>query len=357
MPRSRISDNYSTKNAAATGKRRKMPRGGVLLKLLLLALFPLAMAIGGSIWWINTPIPLKSSPLDVQIREGSGLRAALKQIDEAGAQISPVPFIALARLMGSEKGIKAGSYELAAPLTPLDLLDKLVRGDVSQSEVVIPEGWTFRQIRARIDAHPQIRHDSQGLTDIEILSRLGIAEANPEGWFFPDTYLFDKRSSDLAIYARAYRSMKRRLDRAWSGRDAGSPLKSPYEALILASIIEKETGRNADRALVGAVFLNRLRRGMMLQTDPTVIYGLGERFDGNLRKQDLLADTPYNTYTRPGLPPTPIAVPGEASLRAALHPQASDALYFVARGDGSSQFSSKLDEHNRAVNRYQRLIR
>lgn len=331
-----------------------MPRGGVFLKLLLLVVLALAIVTGGLVWWINAPIPLKSSPLDVQIREGSGLRSALKQIDEAGAPVWPLPFIVLARVMGSERGIKAGSYELTAPLTPLDLLGKLVRGEVSQADIVIPEGWTFRQIRARIDAHPLVRHDTRGLSDAEIVSRLGISAANAEGWFFPDTYLFDKHSSDLAIYSRAHRGMARRLEQAWAGRNPTLPLKSSYEALILASIVEKETGRDADRPLVAAVFLNRMRRGMPLQTDPTVIYGLGERFDGNLRKRDLLADTPYNTYTRPGLPPTPIAVPGEASLRAVLHPQVSDALYFVARGDGSSQFSNNLDEHNRAVNRYQR---
>lgn len=354
MARPRISNNNSAKKAVGNNKRRKKPQGGALFKLLLLLILAFAVLVGGLLWWVNTPIPLKSSPLDVHIREGSGLRAALKQIDEAGAPVWPLPFIVLARVMGSEKGIKAGSYELTAPLTPLDLLGKLVRGEVSQADVVIPEGWTFRQIRARIDAHPQIRHDSKALSDAELVTRLGIVGTSPEGWLFPDTYLFDKRSSDLAIYARAYRAMKRRLELSWSERGPDSPLKSPYEALILASIVEKETGRDADRALVSAVFVNRLKRGMLLQTDPTVIYGLGEGFDGNLRKRDLQTDTPYNTYLRPGLPPTPIAMPGDASLRAALHPQASEALYFVARGDGSSEFSATLDDHNRAVNRYQR---
>ncbi|MGA9393776.1 MAG: endolytic transglycosylase MltG, partial [Azonexus sp.] len=213
---------------------------------------------------------------------------------------------------------------------------------------------TFRQWRARLDQHPDLTHETQGLDATEIAGRLGIEGGTIEGWLFPDTYLFDKHSSDLEVLARAYRAMRTRLDSAWAGRDATLPYRNPYEALIMASIIEKETGRSDDRAQIAAVFTNRLRKGMPLQTDPTVIYGMGEKFDGNLRKRDLQTDTPYNTYIRAGLPPSPIAMPSMAALQAALHPADSDALYFVARGDGSSQFSRTLDEHNRAVNKYQR---
>nr|MBP6707954.1 endolytic transglycosylase MltG [Accumulibacter sp.] len=209
-------------------------------------------------------------------------------------------------------------------------------------------------LRARLDGHPDRRHETAGLPEAEIMRRLGAPGRPAEGGFFPDTYLFAKRSSDLELLARAQRAMQRHLAREWPARAAGLPYREPYQALILASIIEKETGRDADRSLVAAVFVNRLRRGMPLQTDPSVIYGLGEKFDGNLRKRDLLADTPYNTYTRRGLPPTPIAMPGLAALQAALHPAPSEALYFVARGDGSSEFSRTLAEHNQAVTRYQK---
>ncbi|MBX9694986.1 MAG: endolytic transglycosylase MltG, partial [Cyanobacteria bacterium] len=223
-----------------------------------------------------------------------------------------------------------------------------------QAEIVFVEGKTFRQIRSLLDSHPDVRHDSAGLSDGDILVRIGASEPHPEGLFFPDTYLFAKQSSDLDILRRAYRAMQARLAAEWNSRDPSVPYAGPYEALIMASIVEKETGQPADRLKVAAVFVNRLKKGMLLQTDPTVIYGMGERFDGNIRKYDLTTDTPYNTYTRTGLPPTPIALPGQASIQAALHPPASDLYYFVARGDGSSEFSRNLDEHNRAVAKYQK---
>ena len=226
---------------------------------------------------------------------------------------------------------------------------------MTQTEVAFIEGWTFRQMRERLDAHPDLRHDSRGLPEREIMRLIGATQESAEGQFFPDTYLFAKQGSDLDVLRRAYRSMQRQLEREWAGRASGLPYADPYQALIMASIVEKETGRDQDRPMVAAVFVNRLRQGMLLQTDPTVIYGLGDRFDGNLRKRDLLTDTPYNTYTRSGLPPTPIAMPGLAALQSALHPAASQAIYFVARGDGSSQFSRTLEEHNQAVNRYQKL--
>jgi UPF0755 protein len=239
-------------------------------------------------------------------------------------------------------------------LTPEQLLSKLARGDVTQGELTLVEGWTFRQWRARMDQHPDLQHHTSGLSEADLAARLGIEGERIEGWLFPDTYLFDKQSSDLELLTRAHRAMKNKLDAAWLERAADLPYKTPYDALIMASIVEKETGRHSDRPLVASVFVNRLRKDMLLQTDPTVIYGLGDAFDGNLRKRDLQGFTPYNTYLRRGLPPSPIAMPGQASLQAALHPATNEVLYFVARGDGSSEFSRTLEEHNKAVNKYQK---
>ena len=285
------------------------------------------------------------------------MRAVAREITAAGVPFEPLALVALGRVLRVDASIKAGSYQVARGESLLDLLKKLTRGDVTLAEIVLLEGWTFRQMRERLDAHPEMRHDSKGLSDMEIMRQIGADGVSPEGWFFPDTYMFAKKSRDLDVLARAYRAMQRHATQEWEGRTAGLPLATPYQALILASIVEKETGREQDRSTVAAVFINRLKRGMLLQTDPTVIYGLGQSFDGNLRKRDLQNDTPYNTYTRAGLPPTPIAMPGLASLRAVLHPAESSALYFVARGDGSSHFSETLNEHNNAVNRFQRRSR
>lgn len=314
----------------------------------------MAVSAGGLLWWAEQPITLRSSPLDFRIAAGSSLRSAITQMREAGIEINPTLLGWLARAHRADTAIKAGSYAVKEGTTPHQLLDKLLKGKVTQGDLTLVEGWTFRQWRARLDRHPDLRHDTQGLSEAQIIERLGLTAPSLEGLLYPDTYLFDKQSSDLDLLARANRAMQRKLEAEWAQRSGGLPYKSPGEALIMASIIEKETGREADRELVAAVFVNRLRKGMLLQTDPTVIYGLGESFDGNLRKRDLQNDTPYNTYTRPGLPPTPIAMPGQASLRAALNPAASDVLYFVARGDGSRVFSRTLDEHNQAVNKFQR---
>lgn len=314
-----------------------------------------AIAAGGWFYWrVSSPLTLPRESVDFQIPEGVGMRGAAREVAKAGVPVDPWMLIVLGKVLHVESSIKAGSYEVTQGVTPLDLLAKLTRGDVTQTEVSFIEGWTFRQMRERLDAHPDVRHDSKGLSETELLRRIGATESRAEGLFFPDTYLFAKQSKDIDILARAYRAMQGHLAREWADKATGLPYANAYQALIMASIVEKETGRDQDRPMVSAVFANRLRQGMMLQTDPSVIYGIGEKFDGNLRKRDLLADTPYNTYTRLGLPPTPIAMPGIASLRAALHPAASTAIYFVARGDGSSQFSSSLDEHNQAVNRYQR---
>jgi UPF0755 protein len=326
-----------------------------LLKSLFSLLFLAGIAfLGWAAWFAVTPLALTASPVEFSIDTGMPLRAASQQMSKAGLGFAPWEFTLLGRLLGRAADIKAGSYEVEQGITPLQLLDKLTRGDVTQSEVVFVEGKTFRQIRAALDANPDLRHESAGLPDGELLARIGAAETHPEGLFFPDTYLFAKQSSDLRVLRRAYLAMQAKLAAEWQTRDPSVPYASPYEALIMASIVEKETGQPADRSKVASVFVNRLKKGMLLQTDPTVIYGMAERFDGNIRKNDLSADTPYNTYTRSGLPPTPIAMPGLASIRAALHPPASDLYYFVSRGDGSSEFSRNLDEHNRAVNKYQR---
>lgn len=322
--------------------------------LLVLVLIGLAVFAGGLYRWASHRVAFRDAPADFRIPAGTGLRGAVGLINAAGVRVNPTLMVILAKVMRAEAGIKAGSYSLQRGATPWDILSKLTRGEFTQGEITLVEGLTLRQWREKLDANPDLVHDTRGLAESELLSRLGIAAARGEGLFFADTYLFDKQSSDLDLLARAWRAMSRRLALEWDRRDPGLPLKTPAEALILASIVEKETGRMADRPHIAAVFINRLRQGMMLQSDPTVIYGVGERFDGNLRKRDLQTDTPYNTYTRPGLPPTPIAMPSMASLQAVLHPAASDAIYFVARGDGSSHFSRTLDEHNRAVSRYQR---
>jgi UPF0755 protein len=291
--------------------------------------------------------------VEVEIARGATFRGVMDALENAGIKVRRFEFETLARALRQERDIKAGSYEIAEPVTPIDLLDKLTRGDVTQAEVRLIEGWTFAQFRAALDASPDLRHDSAGLEDTQILARLEAREPHAEGLFFPDTYLFAKGSSDLAVLRRAYRAMQRRLKEEWEARSPNVPYQSPYEALIMASIIEKETSKTAERDLIGGVLVNRLRIGMRLQVDPTIIYGLGSAFDGNLKKNHLIEDGPYNTYTRAGLPPTPIAMPGLASLRSAMRPGKTEALYYVSKGDGSSQFSRTLDEHNRAVSRYQ----
>jgi len=318
------------------------------LKAIFLLLSACGLAfVGWMVWFALSPVSLASSPLEFSIRQGSGLRGAVHQIQDAGVAV-------LARANGAQGRIKAGSYQVVSGLTPLQLLRKITQGEFAQAEVVLIEGWTFRQMRAELDIHPDLRHDSANLTDVQIMEHLGNPGVPAEGMFFPDTYVFSKGESDFAVLARAQRVMQKRLEAAWARREPQLPVQTQYEALILASIVEKETGVATDRGMVAAVFANRLKMGMRLQTDPTVIYGLGDKFDGNLRKRDLTSDTPFNTYTRMGLPPHPIAMPGAASIEAVMHPAKSDVLYFVSRGDGSSEFSRSLADHNRAVNKYQK---
>ncbi|HET6493288.1 MAG TPA: endolytic transglycosylase MltG [Burkholderiales bacterium] len=315
------------------------------------------VAAGWLAYYAYSPLQPTQTPLQFSLKAGSSLKSAAQQMSNAGVLDDPTHFVVLARLMGQSGNIKAGNYEVEKPITPLKLLRKITEGDYTQDVIRLVEGWTFQQMRKALDDHPAIRHDTTGLGIAEILLRLDIAHSSPEGWFFPDTYHFSRGSSDLAILRRAHRLMRATLADQWERRTPGLPLATPYDALILASIIEKETGQAAERRLIAAVFVNRLRMGMKLQTDPSVIYGLGENYGGNLRKRDLLADTPYNTYLRAGLPPTPIALPGLASLNAALNPAQSDALYFVSRGDGTSHFSRTLSEHDRAVTKYQKAGR
>ncbi|AVO43329.1 endolytic transglycosylase MltG [Simplicispira suum] len=312
----------------------------------------LALA-GAAWWWLHAPLPMGDAPIELAIEPGTSPRGVARDVQAAGVQTDARLLYWWFRLSGQSRLIRAGNYEISPGSTPRSLLDKLVRGDETLRALTLVEGWNFRQVRAAL-AQAELKPDSAALGEAALMERLGRAGVAAEGRFFPDTYTYAKGASDLTVLRRALHAMDRQLAAAWEQRAADTPLKTPDEALVLASIVEKETGREADRALVAGVFTNRLRVGMLLQTDPTVIYGLGERFDGNLRKRDLQADTPYNTYTRAGLPPTPISMPGKASLLAAVQPERTKALYFVARGDGSSQFSSSLDEHNRAVGRYQR---
>ena len=311
-------------------------------------------AAGYGAWYVSTPLTIAKLPVEVEIPRGATFRSVMDALEKSGIKVRRYEFEALARALRQERDIKAGSYEIAEPVKPTELLDKLTRGDVTQAEVRLIEGWTFSQFRAALDASADLRHDSAGLEDAQILLRLEAQEAHPEGLFFPDTYLFAKGSSDIAVLRRAYRAMQRHLKEEWEAKSANIPYQTPYQALIMASIIEKETGKASERDLIGGVLVNRLRIGMRLQVDPTIIYGLGNSFDGNLKRSHLVDDGPYNTYTRGGLPPTPIAMPGLASLRSAMRPAKTEALYYVSKGDGSSQFSRTLDEHNRAVSRYQR---
>ncbi|MBD8051056.1 endolytic transglycosylase MltG [Limnohabitans radicicola] len=325
----------------------------------LTSLLVVALALGaGALWWLQQP--LNTSPdtpprtLDLSIEPGTSPKAIAQAVADAGANTSPWLLYAWFRLSGQSRLMRAGSYEIAPGTTPVRLLNMLVRGEESLRTVTIVEGWNWRQVRQALAKAEHLQPDSRALTDADLMARLGRPGVTPEGRFYPDTYAYAKGASDLAVLQRAAKAMDKQLQQAWESRQPGVSVQSPEQALILASIVEKETGKGSDRPMISGVFNNRLRIGMRLQTDPTVIYGLGEAFDGNLRRVHLTSDTPWNTYTRAGLPPTPIAMPGKAALLAAVQPAKTQALYFVAKGDGSSHFSASLDEHNRAVNRYQR---
>ena len=326
--------------------------------LVLLLLIALAVAFGAA-WWVRAPMPVRAGQdagqaLELEVEPGTTPRGVARAVVQAGFDTDARLLFWWFRLSGDDRGIKAGNYEIPQGTSPYTLLQKLVRGEEALRAVTLVEGWNFRQLRQALARAEQLKSETQGLSEADIMARLDRAGVAAEGRFFPDTYTYAKGSSDLAVLRRALHAMDRRLEAAWAQRAPDTPLKNADQALILASIVEKETGRAEDRAQIAGVFTNRLRVGMLLQTDPTVIYGLGEKFDGNLRRRDLQTDTPWNTYTRAGLPPTPIAMPGRAALLAAVQPAPTRALYFVARGDGTSHFSESLDEHNRAVNRFQR---
>ncbi|HET9820372.1 MAG TPA: endolytic transglycosylase MltG [Burkholderiaceae bacterium] len=326
----------------------------ILRRVVTVVALVAGLAAAAVAWWVQRPLPLAAPTVEVSIEPGTPPRRVAEQWVAAGVEVPASWLHAWFRVSGQSRRIRAGSYEIETGASARQLLDKMVRGDEVLESVRVIEGWTVAQMRAALAGAPGLRPVSRDMGEAELMAALGAPGQRAEGRFFPDTYTYSRNVSDLTVLKRAHAAMQRRLDAAWAARAPDLPLASPDEALILASIVEKETGQEADRAQVAAVFVNRLRLGMPLQTDPTVIYGLGAAFDGNLRKRDLLADTPYNTYTRRGLPPTPISLPGAASLAAALQPARSRALYFVARGDGSSVFSESLDAHNRAVNQYQR---
>ena len=364
---SRPASKGSKGSKARKPKTQKRSWGAYLTLLVLLAVGVMA----GALAWLHIPMGFKpaktqintqvniqvngpSQVLDLNIEPGTSPKGVAQAIADAGADVSPQLLWLWFRVSGQDRAIKAGSYELNAEMTPKSVLNMLARGEESLRSVTLVEGWTFKQFRQALAKSESIKLSTQGLSNEDIMALLGRPNLHPEGRFYPDTYTYSKGSTDLAVMNRALKSMDRHLTEVWMQKTPQIRLKSPDELLILASIVEKETGRASDRPLISAVFHNRLKIGMRLQTDPTVIYGLGDAFDGNLRRVDLKTDTPYNTYTRNGLPPTPIAMPGKAALMAAIQPASSNALYFVAKGDGTSHFSQSLNEHNQAVNKYQR---
>jgi UPF0755 protein len=323
-------------------------------RLLLLTVLAVLAGGGGLAWYATQPLRIEPLPKTLNVTPGTNLRSLSTMLEREDVIGNAPVFWLLGRVLGKGSKLKLGVYTLDKPLTPLGLYAVFERGEVSQAIIQFIEGKNWREVRATLAEQSLLKNDSATMSDAELMHAIGAEESHPEGLLFPDTYFYAPHTSDLDVLRRAYRLQRDKLQAAWDTRAPGLPYSTPYEALIMASIVEKETGAAFERPQIAGVFLNRLRLGMRLQTDPTVIYGLGERFDGNLRKVDLQTDTPYNTYTRAGLPPTPIAMPSEAAILAALHPAKTDALYFVARKNGTHVFSSTLEAHNRAVNRYQR---
>lgn len=323
----------------------------ILYALLVVAL--LATAASGMAWyWSTSPVTMQHERVDYIVTPGASPRAIARLMAKSGIQVNEDGLVLLARLSGLDKQLQAGAYEALRGDSPRRLLERMASGDMSQARLTLVEGWTYQRIRQALRDAPDIRQTLDGVSDQQLLERLGAERKNPEGLFYPDTYVFVPGSADFEILRRAYEAQEDTLAALWAERDPKLPLRTPYEALVLASIVEKETGHEQDRARVAGVFINRLRLGMPLQTDPTVIYGMGDTYQGRIRKRDLVTDTPWNTYTRNGLPPTPIASPGRAALAAVMHPEPHDFLYFVSRGDGTSEFSTNLSAHNRAVAKY-----
>jgi UPF0755 protein len=330
------------------------------MKRLLLTLLLLAAVAGGVAGWLGwqfaqRPLSLPITPFEFTLEKGGNLKSLSRKLAERGLLPEPNGLWLLARLTSQATSIQAGTYRLDAPISPLQLLKKLNDGDVVTYAITFVEGITFRQMREQMQKQTMLKSVLSGLSDNDVLKKIGVNETHPEGLFFPDTYRFAAGVTDTDILKMSHQAMQKKLAEAWQQREEGLPYKNPYDMLIMASIIEKETGRVDERPLIASVFINRLRIPMRLQTDPTVIYGMGLQYDGNIRRRDLTTDTPYNTYTRDGLPPTPIAMPGWGALIAAARPDKSDKLYFVAMRDslGSHYFSSSLAEHNRAVAKYQ----
>ena len=329
---------------------------GVLIALLLL---------GAAVAWflveqrqsLDEALTVPQGGFEYVLPAGASLHRVAEDLAASGVLANPRSLVIFARWNGRAGAIKAGEYRIEPGTTAITLLDQLIAGRVVQHALTLVEGWTFKQMMAAIDADDRLEHTLGGLNADKIMARLDLEDVHPEGRFFADTYYFPRGTTDVAFLRRAHTAMNRFLENAWADRAQGLPLKSPDEALILASIVEKETGEAGERPRIAGVFVERLRKGMRLETDPTVIYGMGDAFDGNLRRRDLRTDTPYNTYTRKGLPPTPIAMPSSAAIEAVLHPHADGALFFVAKGDGSHHFSSTYEEHQQAVNRYQKRRR
>jgi UPF0755 protein len=324
-----------------------------IIKTIRMSLLCAGLALAWLIYFANSGIQLKTETESFDIEAGSRFRGVTHQLVQQNIIQDPVSFEVIARVLGVASDVKAGIYEVKSGITPLELLDMMTSGSSTQVSITFIEGWTFAQMREALNASEKAKHMTMSETDQQILKEIGAAETMPEGLFFPDTYFFTPNTSDRDILKRAYSTMQSKVKNAWATRANGLPYRTPFEALIMASIVEKETGRAVERPQIAGVFINRLKIGMRLQTDPTVIYGMGEHFDGNIHKKDLLSDTVYNTYTRDGLPPTPIAMPGLGAINAALHPAQTKALYFVGKGDGTHHFSTSLTEHNNAVIKYQ----
>lgn len=322
---------------------------GSVLILLLLAL---GAGAGAWYWVTHQAVPMQAERIDYLIEPGSSPRQVARVMRQAGIDVNEDAFVYLARLTEQDTLLKAGGYEAVRGDTLQRLLERMASGDVTQRRLTLVEGWNYQRIREALRAHPDVRQTLDEVDEAELRQRLGVTQDSLEGWLYPDTYVFAPGTTDFDILRRAHHAQQSLLETMWAQREPGLPLKTPYEALILASIVEKETGHSADRDRVAGVFINRLRLGMLLQTDPTVIYGMGDAYQGRIRKRDLTTDTPWNTYTRAGLPPTPIASSGKAALTAALNPESHRFLYFVSRGDGTSEFSENLQAHNRAVARY-----
>lgn len=334
-------------------------RGAAAWRAILLVVVLAAIAVGAWLWFdwsrfARTPLAVPTAGQSIDVARGSSFKDIVRDLRGRGAtKASPLYWRLLAMQMHASGRLHAGEFALRQGMTPRDLIADMAAGKVMQRNFTIVDGWTFADLRRALGAVDTLGHDTAGIDDAEIMKRLGAPGELPEGRFLPETYAYVKGDTDSSILKRAYTAMSKTLDAAWPARADGLPLASPYEALILASIVEKETGRGDERPRIAGVFVRRLEQHILLQTDPSVIYGMGASYAGNIHKSDLTTDTPYNTYTRAGLPPTPIALPGRAAIQAALHPADGNELYFVARGDGSHVFSATLDEHNKAVACYQ----